>query len=429
MRPTKTARTLEKLAKGVSRLGVVYSGLYCASNPQVVASLLGGGMGHRPAAAERWSGLWAMPELRRKVAERVFRTTVRDDFEGGDNRYAWVGQFCTLGAAAAITPVWATLDRRGTSQAAAEPWIRSGLRLSLAAQMLYYGAAKVIPLQFQTPLIRMVEPVGQLTPMELLWVQSGHSRPYQILLGAAEITGGLLLLSPVTGTAGALLSSFELSQVLLLNLTFDVPVKLHSSHLLLLSAVLLEPEARRLGHFFLSPGAAGRPAPQRLFARLETNRLAETAQIAAGLALLARHLRRNQKLWKQFGGGQDKPELYGVWEVEEFAVDGTVRPALASDPTRWRRLVLDLNNLTGIQYMDDHVVTRLAQPDLANGSLTLIDPGDPGAITTLSLHRPAPDRLELEGEKVRIRLRRADLEQFPLISRGFHWVQEQSSLR
>src|ERR1044071_8216629 len=48
--------------------------------------------------------------------------------------------------------------------------------------------------------------------------------------------------------------------------------------------------------------------------------------------------------------------LYGVWEVEELAVDGAVRPLLATDETLWRRLVFEWPEAIGIQYAHETAI-------------------------------------------------------------------------
>ncbi len=115
--------------------------------------------------------------------------------------------------------------------------------------MVSYGMAKVIPLQMPAPgLARLLEPFGNLSPMGVLWASIGASPTYEIFTGAIELARrhpvvparGLRLL-------GALISpAAHVTQVFVLNMTYDVPVKLFSFHLLVMSLVLLAPEARRL---------------------------------------------------------------------------------------------------------------------------------------------------------------------------------------
>ena len=77
------------------------------------------------------------------------------------------------------------------NEAALYAWFRLALRFLLAAQMFYYGMAKVIPTQFQAPsLVTLVQPVGSLSLADLLWTFIGASTSYQMLAGVAEVAAG-----------------------------------------------------------------------------------------------------------------------------------------------------------------------------------------------------------------------------------------------
>ncbi|MFD3805670.1 DoxX family protein [Streptomyces sp. NPDC058611] len=415
------------------RFGAAYSGIYCLTTPQIYLALRGGGLGHLQAAADSWAKRWEIRPVRNWVASHVFGTELGERFDGGDDRHAWVGQFCWLAAAAAVTPVWSALDRRPTRYATSNPWFRMAVRLCLAGQMFHYGAAKAVPLQFQLPLSKLVEPFGHFSPMSALWAQSASSEAYQILLGCAEIAGGLLLIHPGTTTAGALLCAVELAQVFLLNMTFDVPVKIHSFHLLLLSLVLLAPESGRLASVLLSDTAVRPSTLPELFRSRGANRAAAAVQVAAGLWMLRAQLRNDWTFWKTYGGGREKPELYGIWDVDEFSADGRQHPPLVTDTERWRRVVFESADAVTVQRMDDSLDGYLAAVDPSAGSVTLLKTTDPGWNAVLKVERPADGSLVLEGDvddrHLRLRLHRVDPGSFPLVGRGFHWVQESSSLR
>jgi hypothetical protein len=111
--------------------------------------------------------------------------------------------------------------------------------------MFLYGLAKVIPLQMPFPyLTRLLEPYGNFSPMAVLWSSIGASTSYEIFAGCAETLGGILLLTPRTTTLGAMVCLADMIQVFMLNMTYDVPVKLFSFHLILFSLLLLAPDAR-----------------------------------------------------------------------------------------------------------------------------------------------------------------------------------------
>ncbi|MEU2957336.1 DoxX family protein [Streptomyces albidoflavus] len=420
-------------ARTAYRFGCVYAGLYCLTSPQVYLALRGGGMGHLQEAADAWAKRWAIRPVRNWMSVRVLGRELGDRFDGGDDPHTWAGQLCWLAGAAAATPVWSVLDRRRTDRAALDKWFRLAARFCLAGQMFSYGAAKAVPLQFQLPPSKLVEPLGGLTQMSLLWAQTGSSKPYQILLGCAEITGGLLLIVPRTAPLGALLCAVEMAQVLLLNMTFDVPVKVHSFHLLLLGLLLLAPHTPRLADAAFTQRPLPAAAPTDLFRSRRANRIATALQAGAGLLLLGAQLRNDWAFWKNHGGGREKPELYGVWDVTGFSVDGEQLPPVTTDDRRWRRIVVDSVDAVAIQHMDDSIDPCMASIDMNARSVALTKMADPKWQVTFAFERPADDLLILDGEvdgrHHRLHLRRRDLTTFPLVSRGFHWVQENSSLR
>lgn len=418
-------------ARGAFRFAFVYAGSYCLTTPQIFLTLRGGGLGHKQEAADAWAKLWSMRPVRKWVAAHVFDKELGERFDGGDDLNAWVGQFCQLAGAAAATPIWSLLDRRRTNYETLDSWFRLVVRFCLAGQMFSYGAAKAIPLQFQLPLTKLVEPFGNFSPMSVLWSQAGSSKPYQVLLGCAEIAGGLLLVLPRTATLGALLCAMELTQVFILNMTFDVPVKIHSFHLLLLSLVLLAPESARLAQTFLSNGTVPPSPRQELFRTPGANRIAAAAQVAAGLWLLRAQLRNDWTVWKTYGGGREKPELYGIWNVDEFSVDGEQHAPLTTDERRWQRVVFDSADAVTIQRMDDSLDGGyVAAVDTESHSMTLLKMADPKWNAHFTLRRPADDLLTLDGEvdgqRLCVRLHRMNLATFPLVDRGFHWVQDNS---
>jgi hypothetical protein len=61
------------------------------------------------------------------------------------------------------------LDRQRSNYQVPHQWLRLGVILSLAAQMLSYGIDKAIPLQFGSlEFARISEPLGEMTPITLL---------------------------------------------------------------------------------------------------------------------------------------------------------------------------------------------------------------------------------------------------------------------
>lgn len=426
----------------VFRFGVVYSALFCLMIGQIVFVFAGIGHEILPEAAPRWPLQQADP-LVKWVGREVFGVdaTLRTDSGSGDQTAIWVLVFCMLVVAAGVTVIWSVVDRRRPAYPCAATWFLLFIRWCLAGQMLFYGIAKAIPSQMPTPpLSALIQPYGQLTPMEVLWLQVGSSPGYEILLGTAELLGGLLLLLPRTATLGAMLSLVCMAQVFVLNMTFDVPVKILSFHLVVFSLVLLAPQARRLADMFLLARRADPAVQPPLFAGRRANRYAALAQAALSVWIVVGVVHIGWTSWNEFGGGAPKPALYGLWEVTEFRSDGQPVPPLLTDGTRWQRLVIEFEGALTYQRMNGALVTVPAQVDTASRTMTILDPPVSGTVgpprtpsAVFAYSQPTVDSLRLEGQldsrATLIELRSVDLENFPLNGPRFHWVQDYPSSR
>ncbi|MGW5438148.1 DoxX family protein [Nocardia asteroides] len=427
--PSPTWHPLTRLA---FRFSVGYLGLFCLWMAQISFVFLGVFALQLPEDAVAWQMLSLAP-VSRWIGEHVFGVQAELTMNGsGDQAAIWIQCGLVLVAAVLITAVWSVLDRRRRAYPRLWSWFLTVLRLCVGGQMLFYGFAKLIPTQMPEPeLATLLTRVGDLSPMAMLWTQVGSSPAYEMSLGAAEVLAGLLLFWPRTATLGAMLSVISMAQVFLLNLTFDVPVKMLSGHLLLMSLVLLAPQARRLANVLVLERDSGPMTQPALFGSPRRNRWASVVQVAAGLWVVVGCVYLGSQSWTEYGGGAPKPELYGIWEVTEFTADATPVPPLATDPLRWQRLIVDAGS-AGYQRMDDSIVRVAADFDTEAHTMTLTAPPTaPGAatpaVTTFVVDRPAEDRLalrgELDGRPVTLTLTRVDLDSFPLRGTGFRWVQ------
>jgi hypothetical protein len=411
------------------RFCFVYFGLFCLGT-QIFFTLLGVVGAFLPETAVRWILMrpildWAAIHIFHLDAALIYV----DGSGSGDRAFDWMSLACWLFLAGAATMTWSVLDRHRMNYVTLHKWFRLFIRLCLAGQMIFYGAAKVIPTQMPFPSLEsLVQPFGSFSPMGVLWTQVGVSPPYEILLGCVELLGGLLLILPRTTMLGALVSLGAMAQVFILNMTYDVPVKILSFHLLLLSLVLLAPDFRRLANVFFSSGAVGPSTQPQLFRTRRANRIALAAQVVLGLWILVPAILGSWAAWDAYGGGREKSPLYGIWNVVEFSVDGEDRPPLLTDEDRLRRVIFDDPAAVTYQHMDDSFVYNGATIDVDRRTIAVTSYDDESRTATFTFERPAADRLVLDGElnghKVRMSLERLDANTFTLVNRGFHWAQE-----
>ena len=360
----------------------------------------------------------------------VFKVDANTQPNGsGDTTADYLRVFCTIVLAALATYVWSRLDRKRPHYERLREWLRVYVRFTLALTLIGYGAAKVVPTQFPAPFLdRLLQPFGEASPMGLLWTFMGASAPYTIFSGTVEMLGGLLLTLRRTALLGALVSIAVLTNIVLLNFCYDVPVKLFSSQLLLMALYLAALDGRRLANLLLFnrpvPPAERRP----LFASRRLDRAASAVGALLVIAYASYSLYGGYEQNKTYGALAPKPPLYGIWEVERFALDGVERPALVSDDTRWRRVVFDFPGVLSVQDATGARQRFGLKLDETKRKMTITNWTDPKWKGSLVYHRRGKTVLELagtlDGHPMRAELRRGDESQFLLTSRGFHWINE-----
>lgn len=342
----------------------------------------------------------------------------------GDTTAEYVKLFSVLVLATVGSSVWGLFDRRPSHPRLAA-WLVVYARYWLGAVMLGYGFAKLFLLQFPAPdSFRLMEPYGESSPMGLVWAFMGQSPAYQFFAGAVEAVGGVLLFWRRTTTLGALVSAGAMTNVVMLNFGYDVPVKLFSSHLLLTAIALASLDARRLLGMLLGRAVPAREVPPVLDGRRGrwVRRVGKSLFIA-GLLLL-QTLMSMQMVWER-GPGAPQPPLYGIYEVTSHTRDG-VEPALSSDPPTFHHV--SIGHRLVLWPVRGEAVRFMVEVDEEAGTLVLTS-REPGAQPqTLRFHAPDPDTLVIEGlldgSDQRLTLHPIDEQQLRLPSRGFHWINE-----
>ncbi|MFI6999212.1 DoxX family protein [Nocardia sp. NPDC050175] len=418
-----TLDTWNLLTRIAFRFCFLYLGLYCFVT-QIVGTLLG--MLSRPSSGVSAAKL--MNPLVDWIAAHVFGISeplIHVETASSDRTADWILLFCLLVIGATGTLMWSILDRRRANYSTLLAWFRVFLRFNLTGQLLLYGVAKILLTQMPSPpLTTLVTPFGELTPMGVLWSSIGAAPAYEIMIGGFEAAGGLLLILPRTATLGALLGTIGLSQVFVLNLTYDVPVKIMSFHLLLLSVFLLAPELGRLRDVILSRRQVGLSRQLQLFSTRRANKLALVAQVAFGIWIAVPIILDCATAWNEHGGGRPKPPLYGMWNVERLVSDGQEVAPVVSDAHRWRRVFFEYPGEFKYQRMDDTIGFYRATVDVPSHRLELTRYDQLGAVSTLALDTVSVDSVKLsgtlDGHRVDIWLQQLDLDSLPLLGRGFH---------
>jgi hypothetical protein len=373
-----------------------------------------------------WAYVWQLVVV--AFAEHVLGTSITVMPNGsGDTTFNWVEIVVFAALALGGAAIWIVVDRAPREHAKAREFLRIYLRFVLASAMFGYGFAKVVPQQFAAPSVdRLLTTYGESSPMGLLWTFMGASTAYQVFSGAMEVVGALLLLGKRTATAGALVTAAVLTNVVMLNFCYDVPVKLYSTHLLLMAVLVIAPDALRLVAAVLMGRSVGAAPIAYLF---EGRRARIAGRVLKYAFLAAVALREGIGIVRSLSADArtGAPSIVGAWTVTEFRRDGVPLPMLVDDPTIWRRVSVSPWGALMLRRMSGPAARYFLDVDEAAQTLDLRPFGqreaDPYRWTW---SRPDDDRLILRdsGERLEVTLRRTDADEFVLTTRGFHWINE-----
>jgi hypothetical protein len=135
--------------------------------------------------------------------------------------FVLVGVFFLI--AAVLSLVWSVMDAKRTNYVTLDAWLRLAVRYFLIYEMLDFGLAKVIPIQFTQPrLTDLLTPFGMRTSAGAFWTVMGMSPSYVIFSGLGELTAATLLMIPRTTAIGAIVTSAVMSNVVALNFGFNL---------------------------------------------------------------------------------------------------------------------------------------------------------------------------------------------------------------
>jgi hypothetical protein len=378
--------------------------------------------------AAGWTALWG--NITPWIADNILRL-------GYDVRHPTGGseptkEYIRIGCAAALAIIggagWALLDHGRTNATRIDQWLRLYLRLYLIGELFSYGLAKVIPNQF-SPLgpELLSQSFGESTASGFLWAFMGYSAPYVIFAGLGETAAGILLCFRRTSTLGALIGIGVMSNVVALNFSYDVGVKLHSVFYLLGLMYLASADIRRLLDVFIF----NRPTAPIIWAPLFGTPWKNALTIALSgvfcASLFVEYLRYEWDGYRSDGPNAAKPALYGLYDVESIRRHGIVYSTAPADSTNWSRLAIGTSR-SSIRLASGSLGLYTASVDTMTRTVRFASRDDRARDVALEYARPDSGHLTLHGvigqDSVDMRLVRRDEMAYRLMQRRFRWAND-----
>jgi hypothetical protein len=362
---------------------------------------------------------------------------VKQVFNGsGDTSFAWAANYFMLVIAFTGAGIWSLADRKRKSYRQLNYLLCLFIRYSLALIAFGYGISKVFALQMSFPLIsQMATPLGDFLPMRFSWLFIGYSGPYQIFSGIMEVLVAVLLLYRRTATMGVLIATAVFINVMMLNLSYDIPVKLYSMNLVLLCLYLLANEYRRIACFFvLNKPAPGCSVYDYPLAK-KWMRISRIVIKIAVVFLLVKSFYETLQYSREFNATNIHKDFKpGVYDVTRYVVNRDTLQPLISDTIRWKDMIIENNGMGSINTSDTLFRKRYGR-GYFNFDVDTLQPvvhfrklqQDTTNIFSLHYRLPDSNTIQLWGKQrndsVFIELKRS-ARHYQLAEKQFHWLSE-----
>jgi hypothetical protein len=362
---------------------------------------------------------------------------VKPVFNGsGDTSFAWATNYFMLAVAAIGACIWSVPDRKRKNYRPLNYLLCLFIRYSLALIAFGYGINKIFLMQMPFPMLsQFATPLGDFLPMRFSWLFIGYSAPYEIFTGMMEVLVAVLLLYRRTATLGVMIATAVFMNVMMLNLCYDIPVKLYSINLVLLCLYLLANEYRRITCFFvLNKPAANCSVYHYPFIKKWMRITRIIIKLAVVFVLVT-------SLYETIGYARDYKAIRfhkdfkpGVYDVTQYLVNRDTIPPLLTDTIRWKDLIIENNGMGSINTSDTLFRKRYGR-GYFNFEIDTLQPiihfkkAPQDATNIFSLHYQLPDSntIQLWGKQrndsVFIELKRSP-RHFQLAERQFHWLSE-----
>lgn len=292
----------------------------------------------------------------------------------GDHLYDYLQSLSFLMIAFLITIFWSLIDRRRSNYITFQKWFVMILTYYLASILFIYGISKVFYMQFSRPgITRLLETYGNSSPMRIMWTFMGASEFYTKFSGWMEVLAGSFLLFRRTRTLGGLATFSVMLNVFILNLSYDVPVKLFSFLLLLMGAYVVLLDFKRIIGLLFTNKSISNNYDTSLPLKNKTGKLlVGCLQIIFISYLLYLNISSTNESRKTYGDLQDKPGLYGLYKVTNYVRNNDSIPPLVTDSLYWKYMFVDYR-YGGVKFLNDKFSYYKQDIDTVEQNLTFLN--------------------------------------------------------
>lgn len=338
----------------------------------------------------------------------------------GDTTYAYLLLFLFFCISSLGSIIWSFIDAKRMSYNQLQYGFLVSIRVVLIFFLFQYGIIKMFHLQM-SPISNsdLIQTFGSKSPMGLAWKFMGFSSTYSFFAGLSEVIAGLLLISRRTQTYGAIATIVVMLNVFMMNLCFDIPVKIFSFHLMLLGALILFADFKRVFGVLIQNKNIG---DYVLYPQLKKGD--RTIIIIAKCVLLfvisALFIFTSYPRYKK-NYVNPKTALYGIWEVSDYKKGTETNPK-----KQWKYIAIDQAKFASIKTLDDTQSYYKFKVDTLTNTILFADRSNE-IVDTLTFKKMGNNLFvsgKIENDSILVQLKKKPKTDFLLTSRGFNWINE-----
>ena len=307
-------------------------------------------------------------------------------------------------------------------------YVHTYARYYLAFVLFLFGFDKLTGNQFAFPQpSSLIEPVGNLDFHSLLWTFMGASSSYSFFTGLLETTAGILLLFRHTCTIGGLVALSVLINVLMIDIGYDVLVKIMVFHFILIAIYILMPDIKKLFKIFIFkqkdslariPSVIENPKYQWI------HYISKFIVIAFAIfSLVNLEIRVSNQL-----NNPPHKNIVGIHQVKEFYLNHKQLSTCNTDSLSWKKIAINSAPFLSIEFMNDSIADYTSQFDTLKKTIELSMWNDSTFKCNLHYTQAKPNEWLFEGtfkkDSIRFILNKVDMNNFTLLKdRGkIKWV-------
>ena len=343
----------------------------------------------------------------------------------GDTTYAYLLLFFFLCLSILGSIIWSFIDKKRASYNQIHYGFLVFIRFIVIFFMFQYGIIKMFHLQM-SPISNsdLIQTFGTKSPMGLAWKFMGFSMTYSFFAGLSELIAGFLLISRKTQTYGAIATVAVMLNVFMMNLCFDIPVKIFSFHLMLMGVLLLMSDFKRvfgvlimnknIGNYIIYPQL--KKGDRQIIIIVKWALLF----LVSSLFIFTSYSRYKKRYLKP------KTALFGIWEVTKFEKGKDKEISEKNWKKRWKYIAIDEPKFAVIKTLGDKRLIYRFKVDTINKTILLskYPSKDTDTINYLKKNNSLFIKGILKNDTLNIELNKTSTDKFLLKSRGFNWINE-----